>query len=170
MCASAKNVTIPTPHAHLTCAQMHERHHPHHPHHWRSISHVCKCMNVIIPTTPITGVASHMCPSAKNVTIPAPAHQLRSISHVCKCMNVIIPTPPPHHPSTGVASHKCANAKNVTIPTPAHQLRSISHVCKCKERHYPHPISHVRKCMNVIIPTTLTIGSGTRGYPTGIPL
>ena len=100
----------------------------------RSIQHVCKTRNVIIPNL------------------------LRSIQHVCKCKECY--HPPPHPPLTScvasnmcakqgmwssptscVASNMCASARNVIIPPPhtPDQLRSIQHVCKCKECYHPPP-------------------------------
>ena len=91
----------------------------HPPHQLCSISHVRKCEECYHPS-PISCVASHMCASARNATIPTPPHQLQlgSIS-------------------------KCASARNVIIPTPPHQLHSISHACKCKEPYHLHPTPHM---------------------------
>ena len=151
MCASARNVIIPTPpHPNPTRNIL-----------WRSIKHVCKCKerHHPHPTPPQQetsyGVASSMCVSARNVIIPTPPHPnptrnilWRSIKHVCKCKerHHPHPTPPQQETSYGVASSMCVSARNVIIPTPPHPnptrnilWRSIKHVCKCKERHHPHP-------------------------------
>ena len=116
MCASSRNVTIPTPP------------HPNPSHDLRSTDHVCKCKErypTPTPPHPMTCVAPTMCASSKNV---------------------IIPTPPHPNPMTCVAPTMCASSKNVIIPTPphpnptpSHDLRSTDHVCKFKERFHPTP-------------------------------
>ena len=98
MCASARNVIIPTPPP--TPDQLRSIQHvckckecyhppPTHPDQLRSIQHVCKCKECYHPPPP-----------------PTP-DQLRSIQHVCKCKECY--HPPPHPPLTScVASNMCA--------------------------------------------------------------
>ena len=113
MCASPRNVIIPTP----------ERK----PHDLRSIMYASP-RNVIIPTPErkphdLRSI-DHVCKSEeRHHPHPTPPHptpretsRVRSIKHVCKCKVR-------HHPH----------------PTPPHDLRSIDHVCKSEERHHPHP-------------------------------
>ena len=83
MCASAKNVIIPTPPC--SCVACHmcasaknvitPTHHPTTPaQQLRSMSHVCKCKvrQYPQPTPPCSCVACHMCASAKKVLSPPP--------------------------------------------------------------------------------------------------
>ena len=126
MCASPRNVIIPT---------------PPHPTPLREKHPVC--------------VASNMCASARYVIIPTPPHptpretsRVRRIKHVCKSeeRHHPHPTPPREKHPVCVASNMCASARYVIIPTPPHptpretsRVRSIKHVCKSEERHHPHP-------------------------------
>ena len=120
MCASPRNVIIPTP----------ERK----PHDLRSIGHVCKS-------------------EERHHPHPTPPHDLRSIDHVCKSEERHHPHPTPPHPTPRETSrvrsikHVCkSEERHHPHPTPPHptpretsRVRSIKHVCKCKVRHHPHP-------------------------------
>ena len=105
------------------------------------------------PPHPITCVASHMCSRPRKVNDVASnvcASQRETSCCVASKMcasarNVTVPNTPPH-PITCVASHMCSRprkvndvASNMCKSERNILLRSIKHVCKRTERYCPQP-------------------------------
>ena len=113
MCASSRNVTIPTPP------------HPNPSHDLRSTDHVCKCKERYHPHP--TPPQPHPIPTCVAPTTCASSR------------NVIIPTPPHPNPMTCVAPTMCASARNMMLRSTDHVCKFKERYHPHPTPPQPHP-------------------------------